>query len=379
MLMHIKLRNAAKSVACKTYVETPLSTRRSFLSGAITAAGMLALRPSLGSPMPPPAAGLGLIDVHHHLSPPTWIKAMTKRNLADRMRWEWTPARSIEDMDRAGVSMAITSIAIPGTWLDSNGQARSLARECNEFAAKLVVDYPGRFGAFATLPLPDVEGSLKEIAFALDVLKLDGIHVLTSYAQTYLGDPAFTPVMEELNRRKAVVFVHPNYPNCCRNVLPELDANVIEFAADTTRAIANLIFTGSAGRFPDIRFIFSHAGGAMPFIYQRFTSWPIGGKQILGRDVEPNSPAVVLEQLQSFYYDTAQAGHPLAMLPLAKLVSTSHILFGSDFPYVPASVDVANLAQCGFFEPELADIYHNNARRLMPELRSAVASRPAVP
>jgi predicted TIM-barrel fold metal-dependent hydrolase len=161
-------------------------------------------------------------------------------------------------MDKAGVATAITSITTPGVSFGDPVAARRLARECNEYAARLVVDFPGRFGVFAALPLPDIEGSLRETAYALDVLKADGVCMFTSYGDRWLGDPEFTPVMAELDRRKAVLYTHPTAPNCCRNLVPDVPAPIIEYGTDTTRTIASLVFSGTAARFPNIRFIFSH-------------------------------------------------------------------------------------------------------------------------
>jgi predicted TIM-barrel fold metal-dependent hydrolase len=150
------------------------------------------------------------IDVHHHISPPAYIKETFK--LQQPPTLAWTPEKSLEDMDKAGVAVAITSITTPGVWLGDDAQGRHLARLCNDYAATLAADHPGRFGVFAALPLPDREGSLREIEYGLDVLKADGIALLTNYRDKWLGDPAFDPVMEELNRRKAIVYTHPEAP-----------------------------------------------------------------------------------------------------------------------------------------------------------------------
>ena len=311
----------------------------------------------------------GIIDVHHHVSPPTFITALNKHKLGERPMLNWTPAHSIEDMDRAGVAVAITSITHPGLWYGDVDETRRLARECNEYAAKLAADYPGRFGIFASIPLPDVDGSLKEVEYAFDTLKADGIGVMTSFGDKWLGDKTFEPVMQELNRRKAVLYTHPTVANCCRNLLPDVHYSVVELAADTTRAIANVVFTGTASRYPNIRFIFSHAGGAMPFIYQRFTSYPFLDKGLgLGLNINEKVPTGVLKTLQSFYYDTAQTAYPMAMEPLKKLIGTSQILFGTDFPFRKSADYVKDLPESGFTDVELRAIYRENAIRMMPKL-----------
>jgi predicted TIM-barrel fold metal-dependent hydrolase len=174
--------------------------------------------------------------------------------------------------------------------------------------------------------------------------------------------------MEELNRRKAIVYTHPTIANCCRNVLPDVHYSVVELSTDTTRAIANLLFSGTAARFRDIRYIFSHAGGTMPFIYQRFVAYP-HLDQVLGlnKGVQRKVPEGVLHALQSFYYDTAQSAHPLAMKPLADLASAKKILFGTDFPFRTAGDHVKGLAGCEFSAKDLSLIYRGNALQLMPQ------------
>src|SRR5262245_59456043 len=155
------------------------------------------------------------IDVHHHCASPAFIAEIKARQTGQHALIEWTPAQSIEEMDRARVQTAMTSVAPPGVWFGDDAAARALARECNDYAAKIARDHTGRFGLFAALPLPDIDGSLKEIEYAFDVLKADGVGLMTSVNDRWLGDRAFAPVMDELNRRKAVVYVHPTCPRCC--------------------------------------------------------------------------------------------------------------------------------------------------------------------
>jgi predicted TIM-barrel fold metal-dependent hydrolase len=340
-------------------------TRRAFVSAGTAALGGLLIPAALAQT----GDRAGIIDVHHHVSPPSFITALTSHKLGERPMLNWTPERSIEDMDKAGVALSVTSITTPGVWLGDRDEAKRLARECNEYGAKLRSDFPRRFGLFASLPLPNVDDSLKEIEYALDHLGADGIGVMTSFGDKWLGDESFSPVMEELERRKAIVYTHPTVANCCRNLLPDVQYSVIELATDTTRAIANLLFSGTLNRFPNIRFIFSHAGGTMPFIYQRLTAYPFVDKALgSNKNIQAKVPGGVMKALQSLYYDTAQAAHLMAMGPLSKLVSAKQILFGTDFPFRTASDHVKGLTECGFRSEELADIYRGNATRLMPEL-----------
>ncbi len=215
------------------------------------------------------------IDVHHHLSPPTYVTASNESGFGDALMKNWTIEKTLADMDKAGIATAMLSVTTPGVNFTKGDPARRLCREANEYAAKLVADYPGRFGNFAMLPLTDAEGSLREIAYALDTLKADGIALMTSYGDKWLGDPLFLPVMEELNRRKALVYTHPTAANCCVNLVPTQQPVMIEFGTDTTRTIADIVFSGNARRFPDIRWIFSHAGGTMPFLIERFVRNPL--------------------------------------------------------------------------------------------------------
>src|SRR5262245_17180701 len=303
------------------------------------------------------------IDVHHHLSPPTHIEALRKASLGTPPTYNWSVQKSLEDMDKAGVATSITSVTTPAVaFLDPDNASR-LARECNEFAAKLMADHPGRFGIFATLPLPHVDGSLREIAFALDTLKADGICLMTNYGDRWLGAPEFAPVMEELNRRKAVVYTHPGAANCCRNLVPDIPDQIIEFGTDTTRTIANLVFSGTTVRFPDIRFIFSHAGGTMPFLVERLQLLPtISPKLKQNWDFQS-----VTAQLTRYHYDTAQAAHPGALSSLMRLVSISQVVFGTDYPF-RTSIDHVKGLTAYFSGADLRAIERNNVVRLVPRL-----------
>jgi 6-methylsalicylate decarboxylase len=241
---------------------------------------------------------------------------------------------------------------------------RRLATEWNEDAAQLGRDYPGRFGVFATIPLPDAEGSLREIENAFDTLKVDGIGLLTSYENKWLGDPAFTPVFEELNRRRAVVFVHPTAPVCCRGLISSVPTFFLEVPTDTARTITSLVFTGTLTRFPDIRFIFSHAGGTITVVAGRITGLANTRKELADRI--PNGFGAELAKL---YFDTAGAADASAMGALQTLVPISHILFGSDYPFVPIAETTGGLGKLGITPLDLRAIEHDNAVQLIPRLR----------
>jgi 6-methylsalicylate decarboxylase len=300
------------------------------------------------------------IDVHHHLCPPDYAEEANKIAPLFKALRDWTPQRSIDDMDEAGVTTAILSMSTPGVWLGGGGAARRLARYCNDYMARLQSDHPGRFGIFATVPMPDVEGSLREIEYAFDVLKVDGVCLFTSYGTKYLGDPEFMPVLLELNRRKAVIYTHPTISPCVVNLLPVVSEAIIEYGVDTTRAMANLLFTGAMAQLRDARFIFSHAGGTMPYLVQRFLQHVRGKPEALAK-----LPEGLIGEVRRFFYDTAQAFHPVPMGALCNLVGAERILFGTDFPWGRARMHVAGLSECDFSVEELARIYHDNALSLL--------------
>ena len=226
-------------------------SRRAFLTGAAAIGAAAVLSPAVARAEP--ASALHTVDVHHHIYPPRYLSENFEHILKDLGPYasriqNWSPQSAVEKMDQAGVATAINSMTSPGVWFEDGDAARARARVCNEFGAQLTRDFPGRFGMFAAIPLPDTDGSLKEIEYAFDVLKLDGIGLLTSYAGKLLGDPAFTPVLEEINRRKAVVFVHPTM-SCCGNPMPGVSPPTIEFPMDSTRTITSLLFSGGFARY----------------------------------------------------------------------------------------------------------------------------------
>ena len=360
--MEIPASSAGLACAC-------CSPRRGFL-GKLAALGAAAMLPGeLMAQQPNPAAASASggdpfrIDVHHHLIPPGFLEEVSGQRIGSTFKW--SPAMSIEDMDKNGIAVSMLSQIQPGVWLGDVAQARRLARTHNEYGARLVRDYPGRFGSFATLPLPDAEGSLKEIEFALDTLKAEGIGVMTSYQDKYLGDAAFAPVWEELNRRKAVVYTHPLTPDCCRNTVKGLPPGVIEYATDTTRGIASLVFSGTAARYPDIRWIFAHGGGTMPFLLSRFTR-----EEAIMKEREQRLPKGVRYELKKFYYDTGQANHAGALSALLQIAPVSQVLYGSDFPFRPGAEVNAGLAEYRFEPNDRLAIDRGNALKLLPKLRA---------
>ena len=347
-----------------------LCSRRGFLGGlgglgglsALSATGLLAGCETGKAVVV--AAKPHRIDIHHHIVPPRYAAELARRGGGGAPKW--SPQMSLDDMDRNGVATSVVALMNPAATFDDAEANRRMARESNEYAAQMGRDFPGRFGSFATLPLMDTEGSLREIEYALDTLKADGIGLMTSYGNSYLGDRRFWPIWEELNRRKAVIYTHPLSPSCCRNPIEGLPPSAIEYPADTTRTIASLLFGGGANRFPDIRWIWSHSGGTMPFLWARFTRQEVDMKE-KAREVLPNG---VLAEVQRFYYDTAQGHHEGAMAALRALIPPSKILFGSDYPYRNAEEVRTGLAARNFTKVELEAVERGNALRLMPGLRT---------
>jgi predicted TIM-barrel fold metal-dependent hydrolase len=302
------------------------------------------------------------IDVHHHLFPPAFVAGLVDSGhyLSRGVAREWTPRVSIEDMDAAGIATAYTSITAPGFDVVAHERRAAATRECNEYGAQMARDFPGRFGLFASLPLPDVDASLREIGYALDVLKADGIGLLSSYRDKWLGDPAFAPVMDELDRRKAVVYVHPTTPDCCRNLMPGIADWVIEFPVDTTRTIASLLFSGTVARCHGIRFVFAHIGGILPLVADHLTRAAEVDPQLASR-----AGGKILEKLKAFHYDTALRAHPGALKAALELIGVPQLLFGTDAPLRRSRDQLQGLLEHGFSEHDLRGIECENARRLL--------------
>lgn len=308
------------------------------------------------------------IDVHHHFLPEEYLSALAGIGVTDSTGVpfpEWSPRTSLELMDKFAIDAAVASISAPGIYFGDSAFARNLARTCNEAAAKLVDDHPGRFGATAVLPLPDVDASLAELEYAFDTLKLDGVALLSSVDDRYMGDPAYDEVFDELNRRKAVVFMHPGFApgGKPRSSLPP---SLVEFVFETTMAVSMLLFSGTLERCGDIRLILPHAGGTIPYIALRLCLgqfWP---------GLQESVPQGVMTYLKRLYYDTALSASPHALRSLQALVEPSHILFASDYPFAPelaTGVTVGGLDDYdGFDEDALEQVYRESALRLFPRL-----------
>lgn len=310
-----------------------------------------------------------IIDVHHHFIPDEYRVELIRsgNGKPDGMPSvpEWSELRALDFLDEAGIDVALLSISTPGVLLDGCS-AVDLAKLTNNSAAGLIERNPERFGAFATLPLPDVDESLREIDRSLGELRFDGVTLLTHYGERYLGDRSFDPVFEELNRRGATVFLHPTSPIGCECTSLGFPRPFLEFMFDTTRTVANLIYSGTLDDFPAIDWIVPHAGAALPILSSRI-------EQI--RHVAPDTCAAiepVAHYLSRCYYDLAGSRPTGALSALTDMVDPAQLLFGSDWPFTPAARAAGGIESLAL-TTELTDeqidgAFHRNATRLFPRL-----------
>lgn len=312
------------------------------------------------------------IDIHHHIYPPAFLAEVLDRVLSIGPGFpataftEWSPEKTLADMDLNGIRTSIVSISTPGVWYGDDAQGRRLARICNEFGADMIRRYPGRFGMFGAIPLPDVDGSLKEIAYCLDELKFDGIGILTSYGRRWPGDAAFAPVFEELNRRNAVVHFHPSAPPEFLDLVPDIPPAIAEFPFDTTRAIMSLIFSGRLSQNPGIRCIFSHGGGTVPFLADRIASL---ARRPTAKHLAERIPLGVEHELRKLYFDVVSiASGAHGMAALRSFSNPEHLLLGSDFPYASIKVAIDGLGRLNLDDKERLSIDRENAVTLFPRL-----------
>ena len=312
-----------------------------------------------------------IIDVHQHIVPEVFRSLLAGVGItggAGEELAEWDEQRTLAAMDEYGIRTSVVSYVLSGIEIKDSDFFRKLCRACNENTAELIAKYPGRFGGFALIPLPDVDGTLEEIAYALDALKLDGVGMHSNMGGIYPGDTRFDPVFKELDRRKAVVHLHPT--DVPENRTRKLDwpPYIIEFMFETTRAVANLVYTGTMDRYPDVSIILSHAGGAVPYL-----AWRMWTAEFVIPGLSETAPSGVYESLKRFYYDTAMASNPGAFGSLTELVGTDRIVFGTDYPYMPDFAigdNVRQIRECPKFDADASRaIEYGNALKLFPRLR----------
>jgi len=329
-------------------------------------------------------AGPRRLDVHHHFASPKY-----KARLAEVKRQGWDtfqsyePNADLEAMDKGGIETAMLSVSTPGLWMGDEftperDRAIALTRDMNDYGAQLVRDHKNRFGLFAALPLPDMDASLAEIAYAFDTLKADGVGLLTSYGNHWLGEKMFEPILDELNRRNAVVYVHPTDAPCCRG-LANANPATFEWLADTARCILSMVsgtpgaIVGRGGaeqspasRYSNCNFIWSHAGGALIGVASRV----VGG--VTERDLSGTPPMNSrLYHIRRFFYDTAGSTNPILMQGIAKLAGSRQIVFGTDYPFGNGAATAAGMQSVGFTDAQLRALDRENALRILPRYRQA--------
>ncbi len=307
------------------------------------------------------------IDVHHHVLPEFYVAAQRAAGItgtAYRGFPEWSPRKSLDLMAAHRIRTAILSFTSPGIWFGDVAETRALARRCNDFLAELADRHPGRFGGFAMLPLPDVDAAIAETGRALDGLGLDGVTLLTSVDDRYVGHPDFEPLLEELDRRRAVVFVHPCYPPGTGAKDWDIPRMLVDYPFETTKVAANLILKGVLERRPRIRFVLSHAGGTLPFLAHRIAAFD-GLTSFAG-----NYPEGAAACVRRFWFDTALSGDAVPLAALHAVADPSRILFGSDYPYISEDGVAAETAGLdgwdGMTAERRAAIDRGNAAALLP-------------
>ncbi len=353
-------------------------SRRSFLAGSASFLAASAVSRQAGATTEP----VRRIDVHAHYLPEKYRSALAAAGHSKPSGMPGIPSWSVDQhvgmMDRLGIEASVLSISAPGLHFGDDAAARDLARYCNEEGAKAMQAHPKRFGLFASLPLPDVDGAMKELTYAFDELHADGVVMESNFKGVYLGDRRLDPVFAELNRRSARLFIHPTNPDCpcCQGKAPGQDPAslppigypfpMIEFMFETARAVFNLILSGTLARFPNIKVIVPHAGAVIPVLADRVT----GLSPALGLPQKLDVSAFY-ETLRGMHYDLAGFPLPRQLLPLLEIADPKRLLYGSDWPYTPEPLVAALAAKLDasplMTESMRRDIMHNNALALFPK------------
>jgi predicted TIM-barrel fold metal-dependent hydrolase len=320
------------------------------------------------------------IDVHHHVLPKFYLATLERVNSITTMFGvalpAWSPEAHLEVMDKNKIAVGMASIPA-GIYFESNAFARDLARRCNEFLANLRSEYPTRFGAFAALPVPDVDGALTETRYALDTLRLDGVLMLSNVAGHYVGDAENDELFAELNRRNTVVYIHPSDPP--DKGIPASIQFPIDTALETVRAAMSLLYGGVFERYPNVKFIFSHCGGITPYLAHRMVrgrTWVRGeggaDPGMLGEEPDGARAAKDIGLLQRQYYDSMSANAANGLRTLQAFVDPSHILLGTDHAILPAKYQPLKMRELkrykGFDDATRMGVERENALRLFPRL-----------
>jgi predicted TIM-barrel fold metal-dependent hydrolase len=309
------------------------------------------------------------IDLHHHVIPDFYWQASNEDgNAAGGITPPpWSLESAIAYLDEAGIDVAVVSISTPGVHFGDDAAARTLARRVNEYIADIRRDRPDRFGGFAALSLPDVEGSLEELAYALDVLELDGVSLLTNSGGRYLGDTCFDPLFAELQRRGALVFVHPTAsPDSIAHSLGLPDA-LLDYPVDTSRAIAKLHYSNTFARTPDVKYLFSHGGGTVPFLAARFAL--VDAMNVIPGAAERGSFA---DSATRLCWDTASAFSDPVLHLMRSVTGLQNVVFGTDYPYPHDEISIGGLRKLRstteLADEERAAVLAGTAAQLLPRL-----------
>jgi 6-methylsalicylate decarboxylase len=333
-----------------------MTDRRAFLK-ALGAAGAASLVPATGLFGQERVVKVnvrgGAIDVHHHFVPPG---GTTNR--------PWSAEMSLAQMDKFGIGVAILSMTQNGALLyNGTEKGRAAVRAGNELGAKLMAQHPRRFGLLAGIPMPDLDGSLREVEYAYDTLKVDGVGIYSNDNQgRWPGDPYFEPLWKELNRRNAIVYMHPLAPPCCSDLKYGAAASMVEFDFDVTRGVVSIVVNGVMNRYPNIRFITVHSGGTVPMLAGRMNDRiPPNAKQYLPDGIYP--------ALRKWYFDIAHASFPWPYAAMKAFMPESQILFGTDYAPEPIESTVNELPGLKL-EPKFEQMMlRGNAERLFPRFR----------
>ncbi len=304
------------------------------------------------------------IDAHHHIVPPEYKRQVgdyiaKAAGMAERVL-EWTPETSLAEMEKGGTDTAIITLSNTPAIGRAARDPRALTRQCNEYSTKLAQDYPGKFIPLTLLPFPDMDGTLAEIAYGMDVLKMPGVGMLTSYnGEIWQGDPRLNPIYEELNKRSGVIFCHPLTPEPVRGMIPWIHDTVLEYLFDTPRAITSCAFQGTFNKYPNIKFVFCHSGGTLPPLFDRINR-RIERTPAL-KEIMPGGFGPVLSKL---YYDTAMSTSVTNLGAALKIIPPSQFIFGTDFPYLSTAGTLDHLGDHGLSQAEFEGIKGGNALKL---------------
>ena len=314
----------------------------------------------------------GRIDVHAHFLPEVYVQALDRAGLktldGEFPVPRWSAEAAIEMMDRQEIATAMVSLSSPSAHFLPTAERPRLVAEVNNAGAELMQNHPGRFGYFATLPMPDVAASLAELRRAFDELGADGVVLQTNTDGVYLGAAAFAPIFAELNRRKATLFLHPTSPACFEALALGRPAPLLEFPLDTTRTIVDLLYSRTLQTHSDIKVIVPHGGAALPALIARIAAFA----NVPFIEPRPTSEAEVFETLERLYYDVALSAHPVPFAALRRIAPITQILFGSDWPFTPEPGVARNIHQLAeanvLSEAEARAIARDNAERVFPRL-----------